>query len=314
MTPTFLVVGATGNTGQSVVTTLSKQLQTQKTSSDYQILALTRSLNSPVVQSLQKLAGVKFIEYNWPEITAEWLQQHRVARAFIASHNQPNQFAEESTFLLAALTAGVEYLVRISTTAPNVRPDCASYYPRTHWAIEALLGSPEFERMQWTSLQPNVFMKHYLDPAAEFVKNYRTTGKQTVLKLMSSKDARVGIVDPNEVGQLAATLLLAEDPSIHNKAKYVVNGPNDITGLQLLELVERSIGTKVEDVRWKDMSFIDQVAATTKESKNVILSIKHAPETAWAGKCSVSTTSPEVLKLYTPTITPSRAFELLLSE
>ncbi|KAK7420922.1 hypothetical protein QQX98_002486 [Neonectria punicea] len=314
MSPTILVVGATGNTGRSVVQTLSKLLTSNEVLlSGHRILALTRSLNGEAAQKLAQLPGVEVAKQNWVEITPDWLRQHNVVRAFIASHNQPNQFAEESTFHLAALQAGVEYVVRISTTAANVRPDCPAYYPRTHWAIEALLSSPEFECLHWTSLQPNIFSPFYLASAAELVKNYRTTGKQTPLRLIASEDAPVSIVDADDVGTLAAHLLVEKDLAVHNKARYVVNGPEDIAGRQIVKMVEDLIGTQVEDVIYKDMSFAKQLAsAAGGESRNVIMSIEHAAETAWDGQCTASTTSKEVLKLAAPKGTPSQAFKALL--
>ncbi|GFG19801.1 hypothetical protein IFM5058_10322 [Aspergillus udagawae] len=318
MAPTILIVGATGNTGRSVTETLPTLLKSSNTLSDHRIISLTRSLNSPAAQQLAKLPGVEVVEQNWVEITADWLREHEVVRAFIASHNEPNQFAEESAFHLAALKAGVKYVVRISTTAANVRPDCDAYYPRTHWAIEALLSSPEFNGLQWTSLQPNVFSPLYLSSAAEFIKQYRRTGKQETLRLMASKDAPVGIIDPDEVGVLAAHLLSQDDPAVHNKAKYVLNGPEDITGSQIVDMIEQRIGTKVKDVSYKDMSFIDTIYehkfAATQQSKNIILSIKHAPETAWEGKCTASTTSKEVLELAAPKRTPAEVLRALLEE
>lgn len=315
MAPTILVVGATGNTGRSVVKTLSTLLETSHAFPNHRILALTRSLNNPSAQQLARLPRVEVVEQNWVEITADWLREQEVVRAFIASHNQPNQFAEESTFHVSALRAGVEYVVRISTTAANVRPDSKAYYPRTHWAIETMLSSPEFKNLQWTSLQPNVFSPLYLSPAAEWIKIYRKEGKKEVLRLMASADAPVGIIDPDDVGAVAARLLFLEDPSVHNNARYVLNGPEDITGAQIVKMIEEKSGVKVEDVCYKDMSFIDQMAAAaTNESKNVILSIKHAPETAWEGKCSASTTSREILELAPPMRTPAEALDALLGE
>jgi uncharacterized protein YbjT (DUF2867 family) len=314
MAPSILIVGATGNTGRGVVETLSKRLGTTHAPSGYRLLALTRSSNSPVAQQLAKLPLVEVVEQNWVEITADWLREHKVVRAFIASHNQPNQFAEESTFHLAALRAGVEYVVRISTTAANVRPDYAAYYPRTHWAIEAMLSSPEFNKLQWTSLQPNVFSSFYLSPAAELIKKFRKDGKQELLRLLASEDAPVGIIDPGEVGIIAASLLIQEDPTVHNHDKYVLNGPEDITGKQIVKMIEEYIGEKVQNVSYKDTSFIDQMAAGTQESKNVILSIKFAPETAWEGKCTSSTTSKEILELAAPKRTPADVLRTLLEE
>jgi uncharacterized protein YbjT (DUF2867 family) len=314
MAPTILIVGATGNTGRSTVETLSRLLDTSNPLSGHRLLALTRSANSPVAQQLAKLPHVSVLEQNWTEITPDWLRKHEVIKAFIASHNQPNQFAEESTFHLAALRAGVKYVVRISTTAANVRPDCDAYYPRTHWAIEAMLSSPEFQGLQWTSLQPNVFTTMYLSSAAELVKQYRKTGQLDTLKLMASADAPVGIIDAHDVGVVAAHLLTQENHALHNKARYVLNGPEDITGNQIVKMVEEQIGTKLKNVSFKDVSFIDDMAAASQESKNVILSIKHAPKTGWEGKCMASTTSKEVLELAPPTRTPAEVFKTLVEE
>src|ERR1700742_4565546 len=110
MTPAILVAGATGNVGRGVVTTLSKLLTTSSTtaSPQYRVIALTRSKESPAAQQLAKLPAVEVIEQNWVDVTADWLRNHGAVRAFIASHNNPNQFAEESTFHLAALVAGLE--------------------------------------------------------------------------------------------------------------------------------------------------------------------------------------------------------------
>ncbi|OAA71824.1 NAD(P)-binding domain protein [Akanthomyces lecanii RCEF 1005] len=314
MAPTILIAGATGNTGRGVVETLSDLLRTNITLSGHRILALTRSSGGAIAQKLAALPNVEIAEKNWVDVTADWLRHNNVVRAFIASHNNPNQFAEESTFHLAALKAGVEYVVRISTTAANVRPDCPAYYPRTHWAIEAMLSSPEFEHLRWTSLQPNVFSQFYLSSAAELIKNFRKTGKQDTLRLMASEDAPVGIIDSNDVGVFAAHLLTADDVAPHNKAKYVLNGPDDITGRQIVALVEKHIGIKVEDVRFKDLSFVDQMAAQAQVSKSVVMSIKFALETAWEGKCGASTTSKKVIQLAAPKRMPTEVFKTMLEE
>jgi hypothetical protein len=66
-------------------------------------------------------------------------------------------------------------------------------------------------------------------------------------------------------------------------------------------------------VRFKDMGFVEQMAeAAQHESKSVIMSIKHAPETAWEGKCSASTTSREVLELAAPRKTAGEVFREML--
>lgn len=81
--------------------------------------------------------------------------------------------------MVEALRAQIKYLVRISTTAANVKPDFPIYYPRTHWAIEKMLSQPEFRDMHWTSLQPNLFLPHTLSPAVDFVRKTRYTRPYT---------------------------------------------------------------------------------------------------------------------------------------
>jgi uncharacterized protein YbjT (DUF2867 family) len=315
MAPSILVAGATGNTGRSVVETLSKLLETSNAFSGYRIIALTRSLKSPAAQHLATLPRVVVLEQSWVEVTADWMREHEVVRAFIAAYFHAGQFAEESAFLLAALRADVQYVVRISTTAANVRPDSLPYHGRIHWAIEALLESPEFSSLQWTSLQPNGFSNFYLYSAAEFIKQYRKTGKQDTLRLVASQDAPVGIIDPHDVGVFAARLLGQEDPSVHSRAKYVLNGPEDITGEQIVKMVEQHIGTRVESVSYKDVSGMTAMIDSGSGSRNLELSMLHAPENAWAGKDSRSTgTSKEFLELAPPTRTPADGLKALLGE
>ncbi|KAH6704215.1 nmrA-like family protein-like protein [Leptodontidium sp. MPI-SDFR-AT-0119] len=305
MAPTILIVGATGNTGRSVVETLSDSVNNNKTLAGYRIIALTRSTDSPAAQKFAKLPNVTVEENTWVDITPEWLKERNVVKAFIASHTEPSQFAEESTFHLALLNAGVKYVVRISTTAANVNPTFPAYYPRQHWAIEALLSSPEFEKLQWTSLQPNTFTSMALGPALEYIKQYRKDGKQNTLLLMPDADAPLGCIHPDDVGRFAAVLLAQEDHSVHNKKKYELNGPENISGKQIVKLVEQYAGTEVKDVKFRDMTFIDHWAGSVKENKSLILSIKYAPVTSWEGKCSTATTSKEFLELAPPQITPA---------
>lgn len=312
MAPTILIVGATGNTGKNAVKTLSKLLESSKTFSDHRILALTRTANSPAAQSLTSSPGVEVLEKNWPLIDAAWLQENEVVRAFIVSHNGPSQFSEESGFLVAALKAGVKYVVRISTTEPNVRPDCPTFYARTHWAIETLLSQPEFQGLQWTSLQPNSFTPLYLYAATEFIKAYRKTGKQEKLRMAASADVPSAPIHPDEVGAIAAHLLATDDVSPHNHAKYVINGPEDITGEQIIKLVEDEIGTKVEDVSYKDLTVIVDWAAASGEMGHLILTLKHSLEVSWEGKTTAATTSKEILEIAAPKQTPVEVFKSIV--
>lgn len=296
MAPTILIVGATGNTGRSVVETLPGLLKNTKFAS-HRLLALTRSANSEAAKQLSKQSQVEVAEQNWIEITDDWLRERSVERVFIASHNEPTQFAEEGQFLINCHRAGVKYVVRISTTAANVKPDYPAYYPRTHWAIETMISQPEFKEMHWSSLQPNGFSTMFVGSTAQFIQDFKKTGKQGTLSMMINADTPTALVDPYDVGVTAAHLLAQEDTAKHNKARYVVNGPEDTTGEQVKKLVEQYIGEPVKDVKYKDMSFIEPWAESAP-SPNLIRSVYHAPVTSWEGKAKAETTSPEIMELY----------------
>lgn len=97
MAPTILVVGATGNTGKNVVRGLPALLKASGL--EYRILALTRSLSSPVANQ----DGVEWQEKDWADIDAAWLRSQEVERVFIAPHTLPHQYFDESRLYLALL-------------------------------------------------------------------------------------------------------------------------------------------------------------------------------------------------------------------
>jgi len=314
MAPTILIVGATGNTGKKVVETLPKLLRESKSLSNHRILCLTRSAKSDTAQKLAKTPGTELIEQNWVNITAAWLKDHNVERVFMASHNFPVQFAEESQFYVNCLRAGVKYVVRISTTANAVRSDSIAYYQRAHWAIESLLSSPAFEKLGWTSLQPHIFLPMILGSAAEFVKEYRKTGKQGKLSLFVNENKPAGLIDSDDVGRAAAHLIVSDDFSPYNRKRLVLNGPEQITGAQIVELVQKSIGAKVEEIVWNDTSLIEQMAEQSPENKNIILSVKDAAQEYWDSDIKDAPTSKIILDLCPPKRTAAEVFDELLQQ
>ena len=299
MSQTILVIGATGNTGKNVIRNLNYLINSKN--ENYRILGLTRSFNNTVSQDLVKLHHVEMQEKDWTTIDSNWLKEQGVVRVFIASHNMPHQFMDESTLHIALLDAGVEYVVRISTVAESVSPISPLYYARTHWAIENLLSQPEFAKLQWTSLQPNCFTETFLGPTASWIKQYQKTGKQEKLELLLDADANVGLVHPEDVGKVAANLLVLDDIKPHNQARYVLNGPEDVNGKKIVEAVEHFIGAKVQDVAFKDtriMRELIKAAYSEKISDSIIGGLGGL----WQGKFSSSKrpTSKEIMELAPP--------------
>lgn len=187
--------------------------------------------------------------------------------------------------------------------------DCPAFYPRAHWAIESLLGQPEYQDYHWSSLQPNVFTTQVLAPALGFIKEQKRTGKQGPLSLILDRDSPNAMIDAYDVGVFAAHLLAKEDTEKHNKAKYVLTGPEDITGEEVMKLVEGLIGEAVKDVRYKDFAVVDAWAESMPEQRTLIRAIGRAGGAIWGGS-ALKTRSEEVPTIYTP----SRTTEQVLKE
>jgi uncharacterized protein YbjT (DUF2867 family) len=313
MAPTILVIGATGDTGKSVIYNLPKLLESSN--SNYRIVGLTGSSDNSVSQKLAKLPHVEMLEKDWTTIDAAWLQSQEVVKVYIAPHNLPHQFIEESALYIALLNAGVKYVVKISTNVEYVSPTNPVYYGRTHWAIETLLSQPDFKDLQWTSLQPNFFTATYLASTAGWIKSYQKTGKQEILAMNPAADVAVAMIDPEDVGNIGAHLLALEDPTPHNHARYVLSGPENVTGKSIVELAELYAGVKVEKVKFKDTEWIRDLAKTGYPEK-ILGSILAGCEPLWQGKCSLAgtPTSKEIIELAPPKRTVADALKVMLEE
>jgi hypothetical protein len=100
---------------------------------------------------------------------------------------------------------------------------------------------------------------------------------------------------------------------VHNQAKYILNGPEDVTGSEIVEMVESYIEEKVEHVIYKDVSFVEHWAkAETSESRHIINSVAQVPMTIWKGEAIASTTSEVVLELAPPKSTAADVLQAML--
>lgn len=311
--PTILVVGATGNTGKSVVRLLPKLLESTG-KSRYRIVGLTRSLDSAASKQLASLPDVEMLEKDWTTIDAEWLKSHNVVRAYIAPHSQPDQFVEESAFHIALLRAGVEYVVRVSANVNYVKPTSPVFFGCSHWAIETLLSQPEFKGLKWTSLQPNYFTGTYLASAVEWVKAYRSTGTQGVLALIPEADTTAAIIDPEDIGNVGAHLLALDNPTPHSRARYILNGPEDVTGQQIVEVAEQLAGVKAQEVQFKSTSWLSDLVKHGALPEKLLPSFTAALDLVWQNEFSLAAipTSEQVLEIAPPRRTVADAMKAML--
>jgi uncharacterized protein YbjT (DUF2867 family) len=162
-----------------------------------------------------------------------------------------------------------------------------------------MLSQPEFKDLQWSSLQPNIFATQVMAPALELIKEHKKTGLQGPLSMIMDTNSPNGVIDAYDVGVFAAHLLASDQTDKHNKARYVLTGPENVTGEQIIKLVEQYIGEPVTNVKYKDFEVIDQWAETMPEHGTLFRAIKRSGATIWGGS-AVETQSKEVSDIYAP--------------
>lgn len=307
--PTILVVGATGNTGTTAVRTLSNLVAGQ---SAVRILGLTRSTDGAAARELAGLPQVEMAAKGWTTLDAAWLREQNVVKAFVASHNEVDQFVDESNLYVALLGAGVDYVVRVSTFEGFMSPSSPVFYGRTHWSLEQLLKQPEFAALKWTSLRPNYFSPMFLQAAVGWL----AAGRQGPLKLTQDADAKVAYIDPADVGLIGATLLALADHASHDGQAYILNGPADWTGKDLVALVGDVTGGKVSDVEFRDTSAFGALFESGVYPSKVIPSFEAGINILWSGQASVAVapTSQAILDLVPPKRTVRETLKGLLGQ
>ena len=121
-----------------------------------------------------QLDHVEVREKDWTLINSAYLTEAKVARVYLAPHNFPHQFADESRFLVECKAAKIQYLIKLSTNMHYLKPDSLIYYGRTQWAIENLLEQVEFKELNWTVLRSNDFIGTVLTPIVDWLKKDKT--------------------------------------------------------------------------------------------------------------------------------------------
>jgi uncharacterized protein YbjT (DUF2867 family) len=299
--PSILIVGATGNTGVSAVKQLSQLLSTLPSSSSVprRIIALTRNLNSDISKQLAQLNHVEVQENDWPLIKRSWLIEQNVTRVYIAPHNLPDQFIDESHFLIECKAAKVQYLIKLSTNMHFIGPDSPIYYGRSHWAIENLLEQTEFKSLNWTVLRANYFTGTLILPSLEWFKKNQTNHP---LPILLDRNASVAFISPDDIGEAAAKLLALDDPSLHFGKKYNLSGPEDVNGQDLLALIEEITHQKIQ-ADYNNVALFKDILKQGGYPENVWDSIDYTMnENLWKGvsRLENTPTSPEILSLAPP--------------
>jgi uncharacterized protein YbjT (DUF2867 family) len=209
-----LVVGATGDLGAAVARAL--------VSRGADVRAMTRSTNPDV----DGLASVVRADLSDPESLATAFEG--VQRVFLVSSPTKDQVALETNGIVAAESARVEHIVKVSNL-PIAGIDDGLH--GNHRAIERRL---EESSVGSTVLQPSFFASVLLRQLALL---------QRGRLVFPTGEGRIAWIDPRDIADVAATVLSEPDPPA---GALRLTGPEALTAAELVSRIETVIGREIE--------------------------------------------------------------------
>jgi uncharacterized protein YbjT (DUF2867 family) len=203
VTPTVLVLGATGTTGSRV----SRGLRTR----DVTLRQASRTARDTT-------------RFDWREPTTWQHALEGVQRLYLVPPTDGSDPAPVvGRFLSVAVDAGVRRVVLLSSSALKPAPDGPG----------ALPGLVRAAMPEWTVLRPSWFMSNVLGETP------LAMGLRAGEVVTATGTGRVAFVDPDDIAAVAVEALVAE-PSLD--AELVLTGPRAHTYTELCELVAAQRG------------------------------------------------------------------------
>lgn len=218
----FLITGATGTIGRRLVRTL--------TEAGHRPRLLLRSTSNAAVlgPDADRVATVRGDYANPSSLQAAL---HGVDRVFLLSPNGPDQVEHECAVVDAAAASGVRRIVKIS--AHGAHPVSQVAFWRGHAAVEDHLhrsGVPSL------SLRPTFSMANILGHA-EGIRSHDVL-------FAPALGAPVAMVDPQDVADVAAHLLTAEQ--LPGRTRHLeVSGPAGLTFTDVAAVISRLTGRAI---------------------------------------------------------------------
>lgn len=115
-------------------------------------------------------------------------------------------------------------------------------------------------------------------------------GKQEMLVTVPAADTAVSMADLEDFGTVGAPLLSLEDTTTVNNVRYVLSGPEEVTGRELVNLVQQHAGVKVGKAGSEDTSFLNGLTKNGLYTEKAMSSFLAGCEPLSQGKCSLAST------------------------
>jgi NAD(P)H dehydrogenase (quinone) len=231
--PRIAIAGATGRVGSALTELLAAD--------EVDVVALTRQ---PHKAEAWRGVAVAAIDFGASETLREALRG--ADRLFISQGSSPQQVANETALIDAAVAAGARHIVKVSAMGPATR-----LYPFAwHMEIEAHLAR---QMVASTVLRPSAYADVLIRRAAGSVGKGSWAG--------AAGDGRINFIDVRDIAKVAR-VALSEETHPESQRAYHLTGPRAWTMREISEELSRLLG---HPVAYIDRTSDEQRAALLAE-------------------------------------------------
>ena len=214
------VSGATGTVGREVCRALLER------GVDVRVGARA---SSHVASILPEVRDVVPLDYAQPEIDASAF--HGVDALFFMTPLIESQVSSSMVVLSAAIDAGVEHVVRLSSRSAGW--DQQSILRAWHRDVEDAVRR---EAPSWTILRPCSFFQNFIKHQAAVIRDMSSI-------ILPQGDGLIPYVDAADLGDVAASCLL--EPTAHHGQTYVLTGGRAYGGKGVAAEIGRVVGRPI---------------------------------------------------------------------
>ncbi len=192
----YLITGATGNIGGELHRIFSKRGVPAR--------ALVRR------EPQEKHAGIEYVHGDFNDQSSLATALKGIKRAFLVTPFNLDRVEQEKQFVVAAEQAGVEVIVKISSSSPDKRSKTLSLIHQGQGEIEEFIQEGGRNHV---FLRPNFFMQNFRGLFPHF--------KASGVVALPVGDLRCGLIDTRDIAEVAAACLF--DSKWWNRA-YLLTG------------------------------------------------------------------------------------------
>lgn len=216
-----LITGATGDIGGHLVDALERR------SADFAVMC-----RRPEQITHFRERGIDAVAGDFSDPSSVRAALEGFDQLFLLAPTSPDQYAQDVAAIDAAVSAGVEHVLKISTL--DASPESAIPWARDHARADAHLAG---SGLRWTRLAPGAFTKNLIELAPAI--------KRGVLPGTSGHGA-TSWVDVQDIADAAARVLL--DPDLQGGSvgrSYVLTGTHPLSFPEIASIMSEELGRTV---------------------------------------------------------------------